>query len=257
MVRDIVGLFATVLCLAACVGIGIVWFTPENAYAPTTADVDPVIVTMTFAVPLGFTRYHHSAFSLLYDATSLVSAIPPNVTDDTMLLFELTPTTRSLSVPVPALKFDIVDWSGDAVSVPDVDWMLVSTILLDAAPPLFVVAEAVLDAEPVPAELIADTWYVYKVLAERPVSEYVVAAVPVFGTSIANAPPLVERCIWYPDIVAPPLLAGAVRLRITCDDDVAAADRPVGGPGGVAGAAGVALASFEFADVPTELTAVT
>jgi len=58
-------------------------------------------------------------------------------------------------------------------------------------------------------------------------------------------------------IAEPPLLDGTVQDRLTCDVDAAVAVRPVGEPGTVAVAAGVALASFDEADSPIELTAVT
>ena len=63
VVIDIVGLLATVaeLWFVVLVGIGVVWSTPENEYAPTTADVAPVIVTTMFPVPLGFVRDQNSA----------------------------------------------------------------------------------------------------------------------------------------------------------------------------------------------------
>ena len=80
--------------------------------------------------------------------------------EDTALLFALTPTTSSLLLPVPALKFDIVIWCGEDDNVPDVDWTLFKTILPPVVPPpliLLVVADAVLEGELVPTEFIADT----------------------------------------------------------------------------------------------------
>ena len=58
----------------------------ENEYAPTTADVAPVIVTTMFPVPLGFLRYQNSASLLEKEDTFLVSDTPPNVIDATLLL---------------------------------------------------------------------------------------------------------------------------------------------------------------------------
>src|SRR6267143_6359240 len=61
VVIDIVGLLGVVLWRMAFVGIGLVWFTPEKEYAPTTACVGPAIVTTISPVPLGFFRYQNSA----------------------------------------------------------------------------------------------------------------------------------------------------------------------------------------------------
>src|SRR5437879_6833176 len=78
---------------------------------------------------------------------------------------------------------------------------------------VFVVADAVFDGELVPIPLIADTLYVYVVLDCNPVSEYVVAVLPVFATMTANAPPL-DLSILYPVIADPPLFAGALQERL-------------------------------------------
>ena len=137
------------------VGIGVVWSTPENEYAPITADVAPAMVTTMFPVPLGFVRYQNSASLLLNENAALVNDTPPNVTDVTALLLADTPTTRRRLVPVPTLKLEIVTWYGDDVIVLDVDCTLFSTIEFAVVP--FVVADAVLDGEPVPTEFIADT----------------------------------------------------------------------------------------------------
>jgi hypothetical protein len=115
-----VGLPATVLCCVVVVGIGVAWFTPEIAYAPTMTCVEPDIVTTIFPIPLGFTRYQNSASLLTKDLTLAVKDTPPNVMEDISLLSALTPTTSSLLSPVPALKFASVIWCDDD-TVPDVD----------------------------------------------------------------------------------------------------------------------------------------
>ena len=61
--------------------IGLVWFAPVKAYAPTTADVEPDMVTTMLPVPLGFARYQNSASLFLNEDTAFVSWMPPNVTD--------------------------------------------------------------------------------------------------------------------------------------------------------------------------------
>ena len=77
--------------------------------------------------------------------------------------------------------------------------------------------------------------------------EYVVAAVPVFGTMVPHvAPPSVDLSIMYPVIGEPPLFAGAVQMRLICDDDTAVADRLVGADGGVALDVTVNCAEAEF-----------
>ena len=82
-----------------------------------------------------------------------------------------------------------------------------------------------------------------------------VPVVPVFGTILDQVvPALVDLSIWYPVIAEPPLLDGAVQERLICVDDAAVAVRPVGGCDIVKV---VALASFDWEDSPTELTAVT
>jgi hypothetical protein len=60
-VREMVGLPAAVLCWVTTVGTGSPWSTPETAYAPITADVEPAMATTMFAVPVGFFRYQNSA----------------------------------------------------------------------------------------------------------------------------------------------------------------------------------------------------
>jgi hypothetical protein len=87
------------------------------------------------------------------------------------------------------------------------------------------------------------------------VSEYVVLVEDVFDTIVLHVePPLVDLSIVYPVIADPPLFVGAVQLRLTCDEDAVVAASPVGALGTVIG---VALASFELGDVPTEFTALT
>ena len=139
------------------VSIGVVWSTPEKEYAPTTADVEPAMVTTMFPVPLGFVRYQNSASLFEKVDTLFVSDAPPNLTETTLLLFASTLTTSRRLVPVPALTLESVIWYGAADTVPDVDLTLFSFI--DDVPPVvaFVVADAVFDGELVPTELIAET----------------------------------------------------------------------------------------------------
>jgi hypothetical protein len=92
----------------ALVGIGLVWSTPDKAYAPTTTEVAPVIDTTMFAVPDGFVRYQNSASSLTKDCTPPVSCAPPNVTEATYWLFASTPTTSRRLLPAPALNDESV-----------------------------------------------------------------------------------------------------------------------------------------------------
>ena len=152
---DRVGLLAAVLWFVALVGIGVVWSTPENEYAPTTAEVEPDIVTIMFPVPLGFLRYQNSASLLLNDDISFVSCTPANVTEATAALFACTPTTSRPLLLVPVLKLERVRAYGDDDTAPDVDWMLFKTMELVVL--LLVVADAVLDGELVPTEFIAET----------------------------------------------------------------------------------------------------
>ena len=114
------------------------------------------MVTTMFPVPDGFVRYQNSASLLANDAALFVSGTPPNVTDATLLLFASTPTTSRRLVPVPALTLESVIWYGNEDTVPDVVLTLFSMID-PVVVPLLVVADAVLDGEPVPTELIADT----------------------------------------------------------------------------------------------------
>jgi len=138
------------------VGIGVVWSTPENEYAPTTTEVEPAIVTTMFPVPLGFARYQNSASLLVNDPTLFVSDTPPNVIEATLLLFASTLTTSKRLVPVPALTLESVIWYGDADTVPDVDLILFSMIE-PVAVSLLVVVDDVADDELVPILLIAET----------------------------------------------------------------------------------------------------
>ena len=82
------------------------------------------------------------------------------------------------------------------------------------------------------------------------------AALPVFATrALQVEPPSVDLSILYPVMVEPPLSAGAVQLRLTCEEDTAVAASPVGEDGATARV--VADALFEAEPVPTELMAET
>src|SRR5574337_1696832 len=78
----------------------------------------------------------------------------------------------------------------------------------------FVVADEVFDGELLPTELIADTLYVYVVLAARLVSENEVPVLAVFEAKTENVPPLVDLSILYPVIGEPPSSLGAVQDRL-------------------------------------------
>ena len=97
----------------------------------------------------------------------------------------------------------------------------------------------------------------YCVADDNPVSEYVVAVLPVLDTIIENVPLVVDLSILYPDTVP----EGAVQERLICDVEVAVAASPVGEPGGdVGGGDGVnvvAKSVLEGELVPTELIADT
>ena len=68
------------------------------------------------------------------------------------------------------------------------------------------------------------------VVCATPVSEYVVAALPVFATRALHVvPPSVDLSTLYPVITEPPLSAGAVQLKLTCEEETAAAASPLGG----------------------------
>ena len=95
-------------------------------------------------------------------------------------------------------------------------------------------------------------------LAVSPVSEYVVAVEPVLDAIVLHVvPPSVDLSIVYPVIDEPPLLLGAVQLRLICEEDTVVAVSPVGDCGAVELEAEVALASFDCNDSPTEFTADT
>ena len=156
VVIDTVGLLEAVLWFVILVGIGVVWSTPEKEYAPTITDVEPAIVTIMFPVPAGFVIYQNSASLLAKEDVAIVSCTPPNVTEATLLLFASTPTTSKRLLPVPTLKLESVIWYGDDDTVPDVVCIPFKTMELDVVS-LLVVADAVLDGELVPTELIAET----------------------------------------------------------------------------------------------------
>ena len=79
------------------------------------------------------------------------------------------------------------------------------------------------DAEPVPAELVAMTVKVYAIPFVRPVTVIgELAPVPV-------APPGLAVTV-YPETLAPPLLAGALKLTLACVSPAVAAPM-VGAPG--------------------------
>ena len=86
----------------------------------------------------------------------------------------------------------------------------------------------------------------------RPVSEYVVAVLPVFATSVLQlAPPSPDLSILYPVTAEPPLSAGAVQVRPICDAEAAVAVSPVGEAGATARVVADAVLDGEL--VPTEL----
>jgi hypothetical protein len=89
---------------------------------------------------------------LLNEETARVSWTPPNVTDTTLLLFALTPTTRRRLFPVPALKPESAIWKGGSETVPDV-----ADIPLRAMGGARVVALASFDGGEAPAGLEAVT----------------------------------------------------------------------------------------------------
>jgi len=77
---------------------------------------------------------------------------------------------------------------------------------------------------------------VYCVADDNPVSEYVVAVLPVLDTILDQlVPPSVDLSISYPDTVP----EGAVQERLICDVEVAVAASPVGELGGVVVVVGV------------------
>ena len=87
-----------------------------------------------------------------------------------------------------------------------------------------------------------------------PVSEYVVAVLPVFATKVLQVvPPSVDLSILYPVMAEPPLSEGAVQVRPICEEDTAVAASPVGGDGVAIGV--VADEVMEGVLVPIELIA--
>src|SRR5256885_10025392 len=81
---------------------------------------------------------------------------------------------------------------------------------------------------------MAKTWYVYFAVSANPVSEYVVSVLSVFDTIVFQVEPQsVDLSILYPVTAEPPLLLGAVQLRLICDDETAVATRFRGSAGGV------------------------
>jgi hypothetical protein len=88
------------------------------------------------------------------------------------------------------------------------------------------------------------------------VSEYAVAVLPVFATSVLQVvPPLVDLSTLYPVMAEPPLSAGAVQVRLICEADTVVAASPVGVDGATARV--VADAVLEEGLVPMELIAET
>ena len=93
-------------------------------------------------------------------------------------------------------------------------------------------------------------------MCASPVSEYVVAALPVFATIADQVePPSVDLSILYPVIAEPPLSAGAVHVRLICEEDAAVPASPVGGDGATARVAADAVVDGE--PVPAKLIAET
>ncbi len=89
-----------------------------------------------------------------------------------------------------------------------------------------------------------------------PVSEYVVAVLPLFATRVIHVePPSADLSILYPVMAEPPLSAGAVQLKLICEEDTAVAVSPVRGDAVTVGV--VAEAVLEGEPVPTELMAET
>ena len=83
-----------------------------------------------------------------------------------------------------------------------------------------------------------------------------VAVLPVFATRILQVvPPSVVLSTLYPVTAEPPLSAGAVQLRLICEEATAVAASPVGDDGATASV--VADAVLEGEPVPMELMAET
>ena len=73
-----------------------------------------------------------------------------------------------------------------------------------------------------------------------------------FETKVVQVvPPSVDLSILYPEMVEPPLSAGAVQLRVTWEGETAVAVSALGGDG--AAAKVVADGALEGEPVPTEL----
>ena len=83
-------------------------------------------------------------------------------------------------------------------------------------------------------------------------SEYAVAALPVFATNIVQVvPPSVDLSTLYPVMAEPPLSAGTVQLKLIWEEET---DVAVGAPGEDGATANVvADALLEVELVPTEL----
>jgi len=78
----------------------------------------------------------------------------------------------------------------------------------------------------------------------------------VFATRVLQVvPPSADLSTLYPVMAEPPLSAGAVQLRVICEEDAAVAVSPVGGDG--ARERVVADALVEGEPVPAELIAET
>src|SRR5438876_12042364 len=85
-------------------------------------------------------------------------------------------------------------------------------------------------------------------------SEYAVALLPVFATTLVQVPPpSADLSILYPVMAEPPLSEGAVQVRPICEEDTAVAASPVGGDGVAIGV--VADEVMEGGLVPIELIA--
>ena len=80
-------------------------------------------------------------------------------------------------------------------------------------------------------------------------------AEPVLFTILDQLVPLsADLSILYPVMAEPPLFDGAIQDRLICDDDTAAAVRPVGGCGAVSGGSVVAdTGGLDSADQPPVL----
>ena len=79
---------------------------------------------------------------------------------------------------------------------------------------------------------------------------------PVFATNVVQVvPPSVDFSILYPVMAEPPLSAGAVQLKLICEEETVVPASPVGGDGAAIGV--VADATLEEEPVPMELIAET